>query len=359
MNRVYKQLPFQSTRKSLRRQRGVTLVELMVALALGLLITVAMLKVYVDASGLYRFNEGLARVQENGRFALEFIRRDTRVAGFWGCDSDVTPNNLIDEDSSAYINVLAGHIKGLEGEEATDPDSITLRSAYGTGFLVTGDMASTTSNIAVDPTDIEKIDFDPDDPKPLPLLISDCHSADLFQLTGTPDSTLAHKLGDVTNTSDELNKAYLSGSRVYQVREITYCVADGTGTDKSGKPIPSLRRADGKGSADACETGDELLEGIENMQILYGEDTDADSEGANGDGTANRYLRISDTKLDPDRIVSIRLSLLVRSINNNLTTDLSPYTFPPWITPSTPTTPADRHLRKVFTTTITLRNKAG
>ena len=85
MNRAHEQLSFNSARESLRHQRGVTLVELMVALALGLLITVAMLKVYVDASGLYRFNEGLARVQENGRFALEFIRRDARVAGFWGC----------------------------------------------------------------------------------------------------------------------------------------------------------------------------------------------------------------------------------------------------------------------------------
>ena len=73
---------------ALRRQQGVTLVELMVALAIGLLVTVAMLKVYVDASQMYRFNEGLARVQENGRFSLEFIRRDARVAGFWGCYSD-------------------------------------------------------------------------------------------------------------------------------------------------------------------------------------------------------------------------------------------------------------------------------
>ena len=84
MNRAHEQLSFNSARESVRRQYGVTLVELMVALALGLLITVAMLKVYVDASGLYRFNEGLARVQENGRFALESIRRDARIAGFWG-----------------------------------------------------------------------------------------------------------------------------------------------------------------------------------------------------------------------------------------------------------------------------------
>ena len=70
-----------------RRQRGVTLVELMVALALGLLVTVALLKVYIDASRMYRFNEGLARLQENGRFALEFIRRDARAAAARGCGS--------------------------------------------------------------------------------------------------------------------------------------------------------------------------------------------------------------------------------------------------------------------------------
>ena len=77
--------------QALHRQRGVTLVALMIALAIGLLVTVAMLKVYVDASRMYGFNEGLARVQENGRFGLEFIRRDARVAGFWGCYSDATP----------------------------------------------------------------------------------------------------------------------------------------------------------------------------------------------------------------------------------------------------------------------------
>ena len=93
---------------------------------------------------------------------------------------------------------------------------------------------------------------------------------------------------------------------------------------------------------------------MENLQILYGEDTDADGEGANGDGTANRYVPISTASLDIDRVVSVRLSLLARSLNNNLTTTPSPYTFN-----GTTVTPVDQYLRKVFTTTITLRNKAG
>jgi len=60
--------------------------------------------------------------------------------------------------------------------------------------------------------------------------------------------------------------------------------------------------------------------------------------------------------LDIDRIVSGRISVLVRSINNNLTTEPSPYTFNGiTVTPGS----TDKYLRKVFTTTVTLRNKAG
>jgi type IV pilus assembly protein PilW len=149
---------------------------------------------------------------------------------------------------------------------------------------------------------------------------------------------------------------YAAGSRLYQVQETTYCVADGAGIDESGNPIPSLRRAYGKGSANACETGDELVEGIQNMQILYGEDTDADSDGANGDGTANRYVAIDTADLDVDKVVSVRLSLLARSLNNNLTTTPSPYTFNGVAATLDPT---DKYLRKVFTTTIALRNKTN
>ena len=332
--------------RGLHRQQGVTLVELMIALAIGLLVTVAMLKVYVDASGMYRFNEGLARVQENGRFALEFIRRDARVAGFWGCNSNAKPNPGIKEASDAYIDVDR-YITGTEGGD-NDPDSITFRSATGSGSLVTVGMSNTGDNVTVEIPNALK--------KNMAVLISDCENGDVFQITDISGSALAHAAG--ANASPNLSKAYAAGARVYEARQATYCVADGEGKDKKGNPIPSLRRAKGKGSADACKAGEELLEGIENMQILYGEDTDADAEGANGDGTANRYVAFGTSGLDRDRIVSVRISLLARSINDNLTTEPAPYAFPD---PDTTVTPAstDKYLRKVFTTTITLRNKAG
>ncbi|MDT8372197.1 MAG: PilW family protein, partial [Gammaproteobacteria bacterium] len=58
----------------------------------------------------------------------------------------------------------------------------------------------------------------------------------------------------------------------------------------------------------------ELIEGIENMQILYGEDTDADN-------TANYYVPAGTGGLNMNQVVSIRISLLVRSMDDNLTSE--------------------------------------
>ena len=327
-----------------RRQRGVTLVELMIALAIGLLVTVAMLKVYVDASRMYRFNEGLARVQENGRFALEFIRRDARVAGFWGCYSDATLTNGVSATSNAYINVGAGHITGTSDDGLNSSDSITFRSATGSGALVTSGMSGTGDSVTVESVGALSTNT--------AVLISDCEDGDLFQVTGIAGTALAHAAGANANVSPNLNKAYAAGARVYEAREATFCIAPGADPAQ-----PALRRLVNPTPGQTCASnGDELLEGIENMQILYGEDTDADADGANGDGTANRYVAFGASGLDIDRIVSVRISLLARSLNNNLTTAPSPYTFNGIaVTPAS----TDKYLRKVFTTTITLRNKAG
>ena len=317
----------------LYRQCGVTLVELMIALVIGLLVTVAMLKVYVDASRMYRFNEGLARVQENGRFALEFIRHDARVAGFWGCYSDADLQNSIKATSDVYIKEDE-YITGTNDDGLNNADSITFRSATGMGALVTTDMSETDDNITVNSTV----------GKGKAALISDCENGDVFEVTGNDGAVL--KRGADANILSNL-RAYAAGARVYKARQTIFLIQD---DPYSG--VPTLYRKVGDSDPQP------LVEGIENMQILYGEDKDETA-----DGTANRYVQWSDNadELNSDRIVSLRISLLVRSIKNNLTTEPVPYIYPPWTNPLTPTTPnaGDRHLRKVFTTTIMLRNKAG
>jgi type IV pilus assembly protein PilW len=102
----------------------------------------------------------------------------------------------------------------------------------------------------------------------------------------------------------------------------------------------------------------ELVPGVENMQILYGVDTD-------GDRTANVYLRASDiTSVNQDQIVSARFSLLLRSpteispIANNTTYVLNGVTVGSNPSASASATAfTDRRVRRVVDFTVNLRNR--
>ena len=91
-----------------------------------------------------------------------------------------------------------------------------------------------------------------------------------------------------------------------------------------------------------------MVEGVEDMQILYGEDTDADN-------VANRYVDAGTAGLAMENVVSVRISLLLRSVENNLLTDPTQVTYNGADFPN-PLLANDRYLRKVFNATISVRN---
>jgi len=90
----------------------------------------------------------------------------------------------------------------------------------------------------------------------------------------------------------------------------------------------------------------ELVEGVEDMQIRYGIDSDNDQ-------FANQYVN-SAAVPDFEDVVSIRIMLLVRSIDDFVTEAAQTYSFN-----GASTTPGDRRLRQVFTATVALRNRIG
>lgn len=77
-----------------RRQLGLTLVELMVALVLGLVVIGAVVNLFLTNRQTYRATENLARMQENLRFAFELMARDVREAGATACGSTTVANVL-------------------------------------------------------------------------------------------------------------------------------------------------------------------------------------------------------------------------------------------------------------------------
>ena len=66
------------------RQRGITLVELMVALAIGSFLIIGAVQIYSQSRQAFTINESIARVQETAQFALDTIEADLRMASNWG-----------------------------------------------------------------------------------------------------------------------------------------------------------------------------------------------------------------------------------------------------------------------------------
>ena len=130
-----------------------------------------------------------------------------------------------------------------------------------------------------------------------------------------------------------LSQTYGFESSMFELQTVTYSIAVGA----SGEP--ALWRSENG-------TDVELIEGIEQMQVLYGVDTD-------NDGFANQYV-ISTAVADMLTVSSIRLMLLVRSDLNGVTETAQVYNYN-----GVSITAPDLRLRQVFSTTIALRNRTG
>lgn len=284
---------------------------------------------------IYRFNEALARIQENGRYALELMAADIRMADFWGCAGpDKIRDNLIGTPFDPPV--------GLDG---VGTDTIKVRGAAGWGLQLAATMSSDSDPVVVNASvasgcvgNICAGDL---------LLVADCNNGDIFQITGISSSgseaALAHAK-DVgpppKNRKSELFGLYDGTASVYSVRDVTYDVATSNGQ-------PSLRRNlnDGAGPQP-------IVEGVENMHITFGEDTDSD-------GAANRYVPFTNVS-DIRDVVSVRVALVLVSTEGGLTTD-TPRTYDlngdgDTSDPEDASCPPG-HICQLMSSTVTLRNR--
>lgn len=73
---------------STKAQAGLSLVELMVAITLSIVLVLGLVQVFAASRASYVMAQGMARAQEGGRFAVEYLQRDARMAGHMGCVND-------------------------------------------------------------------------------------------------------------------------------------------------------------------------------------------------------------------------------------------------------------------------------
>lgn len=319
-------------RPLLARQRGLSLIELMISVTIGLILAAGIMQIFISNKQTYRLQEGLSRLQENGRFAIELLAKDLRMAGYYGCwtDTSTLVNTLNDSGTTPYdFNVGLG---GTDNAGINNSDTLIMRGAYDNGISLTETMPDTSADLK----------SQPDVPPPLAtgdiVAISDCSNAAVFQITNYTDSNgnIVHNTGTGSpgNSTKDLGSRFGPDASVFLIQTVQYYLA----TNADGEP--QLMRQAGTNAAVA------LFEGVENFQVLYGEDSD-------GDGSANRYLDASQV-VDMDNVVSIRIALLLRTVEEvGGDPDTSVYSLL-----GTLFDPVDdRRLRRVYTTTIKLRNR--
>ena len=103
------------------RQSGMNLVELMVAMTLGLLVLLAISSIYIGSRQTFRLQEDNARLQETGRFALEVLGRSVRQAGYW--NMPISPVNT----ATAFVPLAGGAVITGTNGAAGAPDTVTVQ----------------------------------------------------------------------------------------------------------------------------------------------------------------------------------------------------------------------------------------
>lgn len=337
----------------LNRQSGLSLVELLVAVAISLVLLGGIYQIFFSSTTTYSVNTNLSRLQENARYALSFLERDVRQSGYRGCLNDPsTFTNLLNNPTDFAFNFglpLEGFdavistnkwdrgVSTLVTEPRKHSDILALRNQLeGTLSYLRSDMSSSTAAVPIVPGTLDK---------PFKsaggdlVMLSDCQGATIFQV-----SSFAHAQGDVFhlkdagtpgNSSDDLGRLYRRNAEIGRVATVLFYVRD------SDEKVPCLYRKIGSDNAEA------LVEGVESMHILYGVDDDNDQ-------AADRYLPASAT-LPWQRVVSLRIGLLLRSLTQDPKSaidsriyDVNGQALGPY---------NDRHFRQVFLTTIGLRNR--
>lgn len=328
---------------------GFSLVELMVAMVLGLLLVAAATQVFLSNRASYRFNEALATIQDNGRFALHTLTHDLRMSGYSGCPRSLDPNVSVisqdavdagvdEEDLFASI-ALPG--ADLPATAIADSDAFLVAYLRDHGVRVSVDSVGAEFKTAANPAGWKQDDI---------LLVVDClrGQGDLFTATTVSKSAgvvaIAHASDG--NTTNKLTQTYTDRAKVLAPYMAMYYVGDTGETDAAGNPVQSLYRWHVfPSAADTTRVPEPLLQGVENLVIRYGVDDNADR-------APDRYVDV-DAVSDWGRVTALRLGLVLRSEHpvgaENETLALLGTTVEP---------PDDGYLRHAFTTTVALRNRA-
>jgi type IV pilus assembly protein PilW len=335
----------------IKKVQGFTIIEMMVAMTLGLLVIGGVTAVLVSSSSIYKSAESRGRIQENARFSLGVLQEDVRMSGFMGCfnhNMSRTRYKSLLKDPLSLMNNYAARISGYEATGATFSPALDneigkagVKPIAGNDVLVVRVPVGKSHPLAAPMAN---------DAEPIPLanvegfttnglaVISDCNFATLFRVTNVPaDKRLVHAASG--NTQASLGRVYMvdDNAVVTPVSTVSYFVGPSSDGDADNK---SLYRQ--MGTSDP----EEIADGIEQMQIEYGVAATLTTT------SAARFVAADQVAGMP--VAAIRVNMLVKSNEANAVKKKQTFLYN-----GASVTATDKRMYTPFTTTISLRNQVN
>lgn len=316
-------------------QQGLSLVEIMVALVIGLLTLAALLTLFTQNKRAFLEDEQFVRMQDNARYALAELEKDLAMAGFWG--DMLNPAGIV-EDDSLTIAVDCGPAGVAEWmyqiiEPGTGQSSALTHVDNASGAAAAGAHACITAGEVIAGSDvigIKRLEGNE-------LAGAVTASQTYLRTNGTVGLLYQEPITAAPAiVIDPPFSEWRYVPRIYFVRNYTETPGDG---------VPALcrkvlRETAGPGMESEC-----LASGVEGLQVEFGLDDD-------GDGRPDVFVA-NPTSVQMQTAVSARIQLLARTASPD----------PRFINSSTyqvgnapAYTPNDNFRRRVYSTTVFIRN---
>lgn len=252
-------------------QRGFTLIELMIALVLGLVLLGGVIGIFLANQETNRVNSVLSQMQSSGRLSFQLLTRDLKSASFTGCGnrSDVTnvtaAFNVDNEPWAAWVGGVMGAEGALPNIAGISPlpgtDMIRIMYGAGSGVTIAGHtIATSTFTVNANPI-LNGLPVGN-----LALVCDGNAQAAIFEVTAVSASTISHQQGVGTNVSGFLGQPLDTpltiglGGMIMPLESVTWFVApNSVGSN-------SLYRAF---VLEGAEVADEISSGVTDLQFEY------------------------------------------------------------------------------------------
>lgn len=338
------------------KQQGFSIVELLIALVLGLIIIGAALGGFMSTRETYAIQSELLRIQDNARYIVAEVQRSVRQAGFSGCSNRLTQDNVVKKTTA--LSAFTHDIRTIDGNNnSTETSSNGLATPEESDWLSVS-YANTDRQCIVASHDPDTGVITCEGNNPFAqgelLVITDCRQTTVFQQSNQVDpdtpATLKqvhHQVSDAISpgncqqalgsSCNEASEPYqfAPGSTVFAMQRERFLVA------KNNFGQDTLYRQElAASSASLGIENNELISGIAGVQMVFG------ARNASGQIAYQPLNLVS----NPENIIAMRLSLLLEGEKPDLA-ETQQLTFG-----GQSQTFNDGRLRQVYESHITLRN---